>query len=124
MFHYPAAPGSDSDALKKGMPVSLVVLRDRGRLLKKTELDASSPIHGLLVVEDCRTPHSSKRFVKRATLHGLAGMRMTELLPPIFDPVMVGVDGNGVGMRGIQLISHPELGLQEVIQVWFWKPTL
>lgn len=98
------------------MLTKVTKLRDKGRVLKRSELD--QPISGRLVVGDWPTPNLSKRWMRKAEFVSLHPTLPYELIPPIFDVQLMRVDESGLYLMGHELSPGDDGALYEFIQVW------
>ena len=94
-------------------------LRKHGVRLRPSELD--QPIEGDLLIRaegDGRT--SFARPVLEAHLRRPQGVSqmMVDVMLPIFDARLIGVDGQTLTLIGTELSTQPDLRVIESVQVW------
>lgn len=106
------------------MRVRVTPLRDRGRVMRRSELP--TPLEGDLLVEDF-PPHADRdRWKRRARLVApdAYGTVQPSLLQPIFDVQLMKVDEGAMYLQGVE--RHSENGgeiITEVAQVWMCATT-
>jgi hypothetical protein len=99
----------------------LTRLRRKGLRLRPSELE--DPIEGdLLIKPEGDGQTSLRRPILEAHLrrpHGVAGM-LVDVVLPIFDVRMIGVDGQTLTISGVELSTGPapELRVTEYVQIW------
>lgn len=98
------------------MLTNVTKLRDRGRVLKRSELAA--PVSGRLVVGDWPTPNLSKRWMRRAELVSVHPTLPYEVIQPIFDVQLMRIDETGMYLMGHELAPSEDGSLFEFVQVW------
>lgn len=101
------------------MKMMVTQLRERGRVLRRSELPA--PIEGNLLIDDF-PPHADKdRWKRRARLAAteVYGSVHPNLIQPIFDVQLMKIDEGAMYLQGME--RHTDDGgatLIEVVQVW------
>ena len=106
------------------MKMMVTRLRERGRVLRRSEL--APPVEGNLLLEDL-PPHGEKdRWKRRARLASLEvyGTVQPNLLQPIFDVQIMKIDDQAMYLQGLE--RHTDDGgatLVELAQVWMCSTT-
>jgi hypothetical protein len=119
---YPAATFTDTQP--PGMPVQVKLLRDNGRKVTRSELDAATPMIGRLRIHDTWRDRGGKRhFVRMAELHalGIGSGSLPSLQKPLFEVVLVSLDSAGFILSGHEIDVIDGKAVQ-FVQVWLVQP--
>lgn len=98
-------------------------LRERGRILKRTELQP--PAEGEFLVEEfVPAPGYPGRIRLQARLTGRQyGVGLINVIQPIFDVQLLKADAEGLYIQGAERDTDEESkSLQEHVQVWLCRP--
>ena len=121
---HPSARFPNDAEPSPGLPVSVIFLRRQGVPITRKEMAEATPITGRLMIEDAwreRRP-GSRRFFREATLHPINALVKGGCLhPPLFDPVVVHVDRDGMVLHGHEVDVQEGRAVQYV-QVWLVRP--
>src|ERR1035437_1316282 len=101
---YPAATATDTEPA--GMPVRVKLLRDKGRKVTRSELDAATPLIGRLRIHDTWRDRGGKRhYLRMAELHalGIGSGNLPCVHKPLFEPVLVSLDSDGFILSGHEI---------------------
>ncbi len=107
------------------MLCEVILCRKDGRRLRRSEWPA--PVVGQLVIDDTDAKHSAfNRNLRAAKLLGYRDSdryRTSEinLVPPIFDPVLLAAPRGLLVLRGVELDPR-DGGVYELEQVWLCSP--
>jgi hypothetical protein len=99
----------------------VVLLRDRGRRVTKSQIDAAPALVGLLVIGP-EPPGTSQAGARgRAELHRPGAGELGTLYRPLFNPVVERLDARGIVLSGYEIDSVDGVSVQYV-QAWLVKP--
>ncbi len=101
------------------MLFSVVQTRLSGVRLTREEIAAVAPLVGRLSIHDWLTGNTAGRALRVATLRHPTTSYHTDLLLPIFDPVMVRMTGEGFLLVGWQIETLPDNRTAEHSQGWW-----
>ena len=105
------------------MRYAVTPLRRKGLRLTKEAVASAQPYVGELTIEDWPQGNSFKRFVRVAQLTNGSTQFQSTTIQPIFDPVIVKMDGDSFVLFGTEL--HLDQGrTSEHIQCWWVKVAL
>ena len=105
------------------MRYSVTPLRRKGVRLTKEDVASAQPFVGEMTVKDWPEGNSFKRFVRVAQLTNGSTQFQSALIQPIFDPVIVKMDGDSFVLLGTELHTDQER-TSEHIQCWWVKAAL
>lgn len=106
------------------MKMAVTRLRERGRVLRRSEL--ADPVQGHVLIDDF-PPHAEKaRWKRRARLVAseIYGSVQPSLIQPIFDVQLIKIDEGAMYLQGTE--RHTDDGgstVIEVVQVWMCATT-
>lgn len=86
------------------------------------ELRAAEAILGRLVVEDWRTGNAEQWALRVARCRHPTEAYFPEMLPPLFDPVLISVDARGTILVGAELQPLASGEVARVQQRWWLRP--
>lgn len=106
------------------MKMMVTRLRERGRVLRRSEL--APPVEGNLLIEDMPPDAAKDRWKRRARLASfdIYGTVQPNLLQPIFDVQIMKIDDQAMYLQGLE--RHTDDGgatLVELAQVWMCSTT-
>lgn len=106
------------------MPVRVKLLRDKGRKVTRSELDAATPLIGRLCIHDTWRDRGGKRhYLRMAELHalGIGSGSLPCVHQPLFEVVLVSLDSDGFILSGHEIDVIDGKAVQ-FVQVWLVQP--
>jgi hypothetical protein len=102
--------------------VRFLTLCQQGVRRPAAELRVAEAILGRLVVEDWRTGNAEHRALRVARRRHPTQAYFPEVLPPLFDPVLISVDARGAVLVGTELQPLGSGEVARVQQRWWLRP--
>jgi hypothetical protein len=120
--NYPRPDWMDNDSeVVKGLPAAVVLLRDHGRRVTKSQIDAANALVGRLVIAPV-DPTLTKRGVRSmAQLQRPGQNELGNVRPPLFNPVVEKLDAHGMVLSGYEIECIDGVPVQYV-QAWLVRP--
>jgi hypothetical protein len=103
------------------MLFNVVPICRQGVRLARASLRAAEPILGRLVVEDWREGNAERRALRVARLRHPTQDYFPELLPPLFDPVLIRSDQRGMVLCGFECEPRGNGESAMVMQAWWLR---
>lgn len=104
------------------MLYKLLCLHREGVALSKLELSQAETYAGNLVINEWGEGNAFGRTVRRARLLTTDHSVQTDILPPLFDPMLVKMTGQRMTLHGYQIHNWQGKAVHYA-QVWLVKPT-
>lgn len=101
------------------MLYSVLPTRRNGALLTQEEIDAMPPVTGSLTFTHWRRKTGPDRSIRVALLQRAAKGELPQLLPPLFEPVVLRRNEEGFLLSGFQVEARPDGSETEQPQAWW-----